>query len=339
MTAILLDKKHFLFDIETSGLNKQTDHIVCIGISFINDNNEIESKQWSLQLPEEEKNLLKHFLGFITSFSHAYTYGGKLFDWPFLLNRCLYYELDITLLQKIHVIDMKKHLHYLGATRTLLENALNIVRQFTTSGKSLVKVYHTYKSCGERIYLSLILGHNQDELRTLLGFYELYQTLYQLQYFKCIEIKQSANTLDFIIAVPYAFITDFEGHYKHITLNWKSNAQQLKIQVAFSYLALKQYLTPHKDYYYIPSQNQLMHRSLAHFIPACDKRKVNKEECAVIKESTYVPLFTTHKLTLPIWYDISHMPYLSIEDFSFSILANQLFALFFSSIHNKKHAS
>ena len=135
MSVVLLDKKHFLFDIETSGLNKQTDHIVCIGISFVNDENEIANKQWSLQVPEEEKDLLKHFLAFITSFSHAYTYGGKLFDWPFLINRCLYYELDITLLQRIHVIDMKKHLHYLGPTRTALENALNIVRQFTTNGK------------------------------------------------------------------------------------------------------------------------------------------------------------------------------------------------------------
>ena len=333
MIPPLLHKKHFLLDIETSGLNKHIDYIVCIGVTFVNETDELTHHQWMLQLPEEEKEILSCFLEFTQRFSHVYTYGGKHFDWPFLLARCTFHQLNPSMLQSLHLIDMKKSLQHFGATRINLEDALGVIRHSTTSGKALVKVYRTYQACGETIYKTIILAHNKDELSTLLSFYELYQTLYHLKHFHFIDTLKSSVSLDFSAKVPYLFTTNFQGCYKNITLCWESGTQILGIKVAFSYLKLKQYLTPYKDYYYIPSQGQLLHRTLAHFVASSDKRKATKEECTIYKEDDYIPLYTTYKLDIPIWYDSVNSPYLRVNDFSASILAAQVFYLLFS---NKK---
>ncbi len=333
MSLSLLNKKHFLLDIETSGLNKHIDYVVCIGITFTNEKDEVTEHQWMLQLPEEEKELLKHFLEFTQDFSHVYTYGGKHFDWPFLLARCAFHQLDLSMLQSLHLIDMKKSLQHFGATRVNLEDALGAVRHSTTSGKALAKIYKTYQSCGETIYKRLILDHNKDELSTLLNFYELYQTLYHLKHYRFIRMTESSDSISFSFEVPYIFNTSFQGYSKNIAIYWTPGTQTLDIKVAFSWLNLKQYLTPYKDYYYIPSQNQLLHRTLASFVAAPDKRKASKEECTIYKEDNYIPLYTTYKLSTSIWYDSHHMPYLKMSDFSPSILADQLFYLLFS---NKK---
>ena len=333
MLPPLLHQKHFLFDIETSGLNKHTDYIVCIGVTFLDENNEIAHHQWMLQLPEEEKGLLSRFLEFAQKFSHVYTYGGKHFDWPFLLARCAFHQFNPSMLQSLHLVDMKRSLQHFGATRISLENALGVIRHSTTSGKALVKVYKTYLTCGKSIYKMLILAHNKDELSALLSLYELYQTLYHLKRFHFISTLKSSSSLDFSIEVPYIFTTTFQGCYKNIALSWESGTQILGIKVAFSHLKLKQYLTPYKDYYYIPSQGQLLHRTLANFVSASDKRKATKEDCTIYKENDYISLYTTYKLNIPIWYDSVNNPYLVIDDFSASILADQIFYLLFT---NKK---
>ena len=145
--------------------------------------------------------------------------------------------------------------------------------------------------------------------------------------------------LIFSFEAPYIFATTFRGSYKHIYIDWVKGTPTLTVHVTFSKLTLKQYLTPYKDYFYIPSQDQLIHRSLANFIPSSEKRKVTREECALIKTDYYISLFTTHKLTTVVWYDDLHTAYLRVEDFSSAVLTTQLFSLFFSSSTNKKHAS
>lgn len=332
MPSHVFNEKHFLLDIETSGLNKNTDYVVCIGITFIDKESEIPSQhQWMLQFPQEEKQLLSDFLRFIEDFSHVYTYSGKYFDWPFLLARCTFHHLDVSILQRIHLIDMKKSLQPFGTTRTDLENTFGIVRHLTTSGKELARVYKTYQSCGDMIYKKLILNHNKEELFTLLHFYELYQTLYHLKHHRFIDMTHTSSCMVFSFEVPFIFNTNFEGGLKSIRICWKAGTQLLTIKLNFLRLELKQYLTPYKDYYYIPSQNQLLHRTLAGFISSSDKRKASKEECTIYKEDHYIPLCTTYKLGSSVWYDSDHTPYLGINDFSASILVDQLFYLFFSS--------
>lgn len=82
---------------------------------------EVTTKQWSLQKLEEEENLLKEFIIFANDFKVIYTYSGKNFDWPFLIARLTHYNL--TAPAALTLVDMKKTLSLLSPTRNELEKS------------------------------------------------------------------------------------------------------------------------------------------------------------------------------------------------------------------------
>ena len=64
MCSSILSKKHFLLDIETSGLDKNVDYVVCIGVSFINEKNEILTLgKTSALIEKAEKMIVSFFEG------------------------------------------------------------------------------------------------------------------------------------------------------------------------------------------------------------------------------------------------------------------------------------
>ena len=329
-----LDKEHCLLDIETNGLSREKHHVVCIGVMYLNEKNEVTTRQWSLRTIDEEQNLLIAFINFIENFKAIYTYSGKSFDWPFLLARMAYYHL--TPPSHLLLIDMKKVLSHLSPMRTNLEKILGFRRENSSSGKALVKLYETYATSGEAIYHKLILGHNLEELKSLLLFYKLYYMLYHLKSFPLsIEPIQDAENHHLILSfdLPFAFETDFIFQLDSFEIEILKHSPLLRIIVPLYGQTLKQALTPTKDYYYIPSQKQLMHKSLAGFIPNTLKRKATKDECYVSKYDVYFKLYTTFKVATEPWYDEMKQIYFpfSMDDSFKRLITNQLFYYFFQN--------
>lgn len=332
----LLNKEHFLLDIETNGLSRSQHHVVCIGVTYLNTEEEVTTKQWSLQKVEEEEDLLKNFIDFAKNFKFVYTYSGKSFDWPFLIARIAHYNLTIP--AALTLVDMKKVLSLLCPTRTDLEKTLGFTRETSSSGKTLVKLYQTYEACGNDIYKNLILAHNLEELKSLLLFYKVYYMLYHLKRFP-LEINletpsdDSACWLNLDFNLPFSFETSFTFKVDTLCFEILKGVSSLKVIMPLYKTTLKKALTPVKDYYYIPSQNQLMHKSLATFIPSDLKRKATKEECFVEKLDTYLKLYTPFKAPTEIWYDENknfYLPYAKSEDFK-TLIVNQLFYYFFQN--------
>lgn len=332
----ILNKEHFLLDIETNGLSRSQHHIVCIGVTYLNPQGEVTTKQWSLQKANEEENLLKEFIDFAKNFKFVYTYSGKSFDWPFLLARITHYSLSIP--AALTLVDMKKVLTLLSPTRAALEKTLSFNRETSSSGKALVKLYQTYEACGEDIYKNLILAHNLEELKSLLVFYKVYYMLYHLKHFPLTahldELTDAVNPqLDLSFNLPFTFETSFTFENEMLHFKVSKDEALLKVIMPLYKQSLKKALTPVKDYYYIPSQNQLMHKSLAAFIPSDLKRKATKEECFVEKLDTYMKLYTTFKAPSELWYDDTkqfYVPYAEGENFKTTVV-NQLFYYFFQS--------
>lgn len=331
----LLNKEHFLLDIETNGLSREKHHIVCIGVTYLNTVGEVMTKQWSLQKAEEEENLLKDFINFAQDFKSVYTYSGKSFDWPFLLARIAHHNLTIP--AALTLVDMKKTLTLLCPTRTELEKALGFTRETSSSGKTLVKLYQTYAACGEAIYKDLILAHNLDELKSLLVFYKVYYMLYHLKRFNAVtylaETDVTAPQLQLVFNLPFTFETSFTFKVESLSLEVSKDRTSLSATLPLYKVPLKKPLTPIKDYYYIPSQHQLMHKSLAAFVPSDLKRKATKDECFIEKLDTYFKLYTTFKASNELWYDNAknfYVAYKADEEFK-AIVVNQLFYYFFQS--------
>lgn len=324
-----LTEQALFLDIETSGLHKQKDTIISIGILFFDPQKQPIMKHWFLEKKEEEKSLLESFLLFLSSYHTIYTYNGKGFDYPFLLSRMQYYHLDTTPLLSFKLIDFKEYLKHFSRTRMTLEKMLNFKRQSSTSGKDVIKLYRTYIDSHHMIYSDLIIRHQEDELRSLLAFYELYDMLFNFSNLKHLESKEIADTLTLTLQASTPFTYSFNGSAFDLHFSYQEGHDLLHLTLPLIHTSLRHYLEPCKDYYYIESQGQLMHKSLAQFIPTSLRRRATKEECSVIKSSCYLKIYTTYKLTASLWYDTNKEVYIELIDFSPDLLSTQIFCLFF----------
>ena len=329
ITLQCLADRTLLLDIETSGLHRQRDVIISIGVLFLDAQKQPTIKHWFLETKEEEKNILESFLLFLSGYETIYTYNGKGFDYPFLISRMQHYEIDITSFLSLKLIDIKEVLKYFTRNRKVIESMLSFKRKSNTEGKEIIKLYRTYLACQDPIYANLIFKHQEDELHSLLAFHELYDTLFNHSNWKYVEHKKGLDALEITLKRPFPFTYTFNGVAFDIHFSYAQGSNLFLLTLPLINDSLKHYLEPAKDYYYIESQGQLMHKSLAQFIPASLRRRATKEECSVNRHSTYVKIYTTYKLSTRLWYDASKAMYIDLEDFSPDILATQLFYLFF----------
>lgn len=324
-----LAKQILFLDIETSGLNKQNDTIISIGILYLGTHKQPTLKHWFLENKEEEKSLLESFLLFLCNYDTIYTYNGKGFDYPFLLSRMHYHNLDTSPFLSLKLIDTKECLKHFARNRMALETMLHFKRQSSTSGKEVIKLYRTYLDCHNTIYSALIIKRQEDELRSLLAFYELYDMLLNFSNFKYVECKETSDALAMTFQSPVPFTHSFDGTAFDLHFSYQEGSHLLYLTLPLIHTTLKHYLEPSKDYYYIESQGQLMHKSLAQFIPASLRRRATKEECCITKSSCYLRIYTTYKLTVSLWYAAHKEIYIELKDFSPDLLTTQLFWLFF----------
>jgi len=324
-----LAEHSLLLDIETSGLNRQKDVIISIGILYFNEQKDLTTKHWFLENKEEEKSLLESFLLFLCNYDTIYTYNGKGFDYPFLLSRMQYHNLDTSAFLSLKLIDVKGCLKHFARNRITLEAMFHFKRQSSISGKEVIKLYRTYLDCHDVIYSTLIIKHQEDELHSLLTFYELYDMLLNLSNLKHLESKVTVETLTVVLQAPTHFSYSFNGGAFDLNFSYQEGNNLLYLTLPLVHAPLRHYLESNKDYYYIESQGQLMHKSLAHFIPASLRRRATKEECCITKASCYLRIYTTYRLTVPLWYSDNKELYIELKDLSLDLLATQLFWLFF----------
>lgn len=327
---LFLPSNTILLDIETSGLNRQHNQIISIGIVFVDSHQHPVLKHWFLETKEEEKNLLESFLLFLKNTQSIYTYGGRTFDYPFLLSRMENYGLDTSTFLKLKLVDMKDVLKPLGKERKLLEDSLLFQRQSSSKGKDILKLYRTFEASKSPLYRDLILKHQQDELYSLLAFLELYHTLIHLDRLVCIQHRSSSKEVCFSYEGNMPFSHSFSGKAFDWNITYEKDGYLLSISLPVVDTTLKQYLQPIKNYYYIESQKQLMPKSLAQFIPAPLKRRATKEECVLLKSDSYIRLYSTYKVTTPIWYDDEGSAYVTCLDFTAELLVLQLSSLLFN---------
>lgn len=316
-----------LLDLETTGLNPRKDTVVSIGLMYALDHQYTLIHSF-IENPDDEEDCLLQFLEFITPFNSLLTYSGKQFELPFLLARCQYYAIDAMPLLKLKHIDLKTILKPFTKNRLELETLFYYKRHCHLAGLDIVKLYETYQHHPELLYKECILAHQKEELGSLLCFSEFYTTLMQLYKLPILtyELKETSLALTFKTETP--FKSSFCGVAFHITFSYLKDTDRIKLVLPLFHGTLYQSLRPVKDYYYIETQNQLLHKSLAQFVPTELKRKARLSECKLYKEGTFFPIATSFKMSLPIWQDELDQRYIDITVFSQKFLSQYLRTLF-----------
>lgn len=330
---MIFPKHVVLLDLETTGLNPKEHQIICIGLTYRDQENIVHTDHWFLEEPDEEVYLLQRLLLFLADYEAIFTYYGRGFEFPFIKARLAHYGLDDSLFLKLKLIDMKLPLKTFGTKRLELEKLFDFKRHFQSSGQDIVKLYCTYVQTKDNIYKTCITSHQQEELISLTLFFELYITLYDTKEWTLIKQQNNESHLVLSIQSPSSFTTNFKGDFENISIAYHKDDNFFTLTLPLFVGKLAHDLKPLKDYYYIDSQKELIHKSLAQFMPKNLLRKATKTECVVYKESTFLPILSAYKVSLPLWHaeDKDSLLYLELKDFSLNVLESQIFTFFFSN--------
>lgn len=332
---MVFPKDVLLLDIETTGLKHEQDRIICIGLTYLDDESKLQTEHWFLDHPEEEKALLERFLTFISDYEALFTYYGRGFEFPFIQARLKQCQLNDTAFITKKLIDMRPTLKIFSAKRSDLEAMLHFKRHFQSSGGDMVKLYRTYAQTGAEIYKTCILNHQAEELQSLLLFFELYLSFYHSKDWILKKQLEEDQLISLVIDTSSPFLTDFEGFLHGMQIQYQKNKTFFCVTIPIYKGCLSHALTPIKDYYYVESQQELMHKSLAQFIPSSLKRKATADECVITKESRFIEIFSNHKLTSPVWKDQGGKLYLETTDYSLNVFRLQCMNALF---HSKKES-
>lgn len=167
------DCRHTVYlDIETSGLSRHKNHIILIGICFFRSNG-LELRQYFAENLSEEKEILIAFQKDLSEFKHFVSFNGNTFDIPFLNSAFEKHHIPFRLpdgCQEDLLAFLRPLKEQWGLSSLKLksvEEAFDIHRKDTISGKESLLLYKAYQNKPNPIYLHNILLHNAEDVKHL----------------------------------------------------------------------------------------------------------------------------------------------------------------------------
>lgn len=312
-----------LLDLETTGLSKEQDSIVCLGLYCVESGQLVQYIQSDTQ---SEQALLLEVYTHLEHSSTLYVYQN--FDLDFFMARLLSHDIDISFLHQLKVIPLHKtpfvrRLRECGyTTRAQLEEALGYVRTSQTTGRDLAKLGKLYLEQVNPTYEAVLKTHNQDELQSLARLYGLYRLILSLD---SLQLEGTKKADRILLEYPLP-----ASHFWHCTLDLGTfvlevlpDQHRLRITFKAQLLPLRRYLYPAKDYMYIPSEGQLIHKSIAQFFPSSMKEKVSQANCFLSQEHIAISLLHQSKAQLSQWIDEAYNVYMPLSEVSDFLLIHQ----------------
>lgn len=290
-------------DIETTGLCKHSDHIIAIGLVH-KDGQQLVLTQWIGESIIDEKIIINNLLSKLSSLDKLYTYGGTHFDYAFIAAKAAQYDLDLTSFQRLSHIDFKKlpSFKYLSQwiplKRSSLDLLLSCSRTLTITGRELAKVAILQTTGPSSTYADLIRLHNLEELYSLINYFGLHQLLQGINLTALIHTESNPSSIQYTFKCAKYLSHPLYIETLEFTFNYNPEAPHIELVVLPTYQELKRYL-PYKDYYFV--NGELLHHSLASFLPASLKVKAKKELCILTKKALFLP--SSSATSDEIWVD------------------------------------
>lgn len=304
------------FDIETTGLSPGNSQVFLIGaiekskkeepltlVQFLAENNSAE----------EETALLKAFSDLAFKKKYLIHYNGSSFDVPFLLHRCSFLGLSSPF-SVLAQIDLYRELMKLpGFFRQMpdhkqktFENLMNYPRKDLLSGKEMINFYQIYVKSKENKILELLLLHNQDDLKGMLSLLPLGKLKDFLSgsfsVDKAEEILEPSldgsqkRDLLFSLKLPFFIPVRLTAVTDLCRISLENNRGKIKLPLYEG--TLKYFYPDYQNYYYLPYEDEAIHKSIAVYTDPSRRRKAKASECYKKYTGTFVSAPGSHSLPL-----------------------------------------
>lgn len=310
-------------DIETTGFSAKTSKLYLIGCAYYEQGG-WHLAQWFADKKDDEEEILNAFLMFASTYDTLIHFNGNRFDLPYIKAKCDHYGIEDQL-DKMNSIDIYKlvspYKDVLGlenCKQKTIEQFLNINREDIFTGGQLIEIYDKYLETKNEEFYRLLLLHNEDDVK---GMSELLPILYYVDFFESIKnmpplhMRTDTQQQELSDALPLRavkvqanYYTDMDGTTKHeifmklalscnlpipfkcnldgVFLNVEGNTANLRIPLFEE--ELKYFYSNYKDYYYLPDEDQALHKSVASFVERSHRVQAKAENCYTRKPGQFL---------------------------------------------------
>ena len=305
------------FDIETTGLSSHKNQIYLIGCMYYSDKNWY-TIQWLCESLDEEKELIQAFLSFAKNYNTIYHYNGDKFDLPFLEKRIKIHKLlnfELVSVDLFWLIKPYKCLFNLENLKlTTVEQLLFINRKDKFTGKQLIGHFYHYVKSKKATYKDNLLLHNKEDLKSLHTILSLRQYNTLFNNLKSFDVKRCDNYL--LINIQHHFDLPIPINISKGFIDLMLDSSKLIIKIAIFEVELKFFFDNFKDYYYLPIEDESIHKSVASFVDPSHRVKATRATCYTKKRGTFVPLYK------PLKPNISTFKYALKDEISYIELSS-----------------
>lgn len=288
-----------LFDIETTGLKKETTQIYLIGCGYFNDKGNFEIRQWLAQSASDEREVLEAFLDFAKDFRVLVHFNGDGFDIPYVEYKADYYGFGHAL-AAFDSFDIyrciKPYKKFLGMDRmnqTSVERFLGVERRDKMNGGLLIPYYYEFERTGDPECERLLLLHNNDDIRgminlaDMLSYADLFRGRYKVR--NCaepVEVFGDTCILEFDLESPVPVPVIYEN--SGLMIAAERNLLQINIKIVETEARIP--LPNVEDYYYLPEEDRVIHKDVAAFVDKKYRRKATVKNCFLKKKGRFVDM-------------------------------------------------
>ncbi len=289
-------------DIETTGFTARASSLYLIGCAYYKENR-FHTIQWFAENYQEEELLLYHFFNFASNYHHLIHYNGNHFDVPYLEAKCEQYDLPFSFATMKGIDLYKRILPYKNILKLpslkqkAVEEYLSISRDDVYNGGQLISVYQDYISEPTEFSLQMLLLHNYEDLRGLIRIVPVlsYVDIFNLP----LKVEKAGKNQykDFHGNICNEIIMDIKISHAvpaPLSYGWSDcyftcNGDHGKIKIALYEGELKFFYPNYKEYYYLPSEDAAIHKSVATYVDKNHREPAKASNCYGKKTGVFLP--------------------------------------------------
>ena len=292
-------------DIETTGFSATSSIVYLIGCAYY-DGLQFTCRQFFADKPIEEKDILREFLSFASHFKVLIHFNGNNFDIPYIQDKCKKYGYDC-ILSNMKGVDLykrtapyKNFLKVPNCKQKTLEQYIGINREDIYNGGELINVYQEYVQLFNVDALTKLLLHNENDIQ---GMIQLLPILAYSDIFNSKLVVTKVNmdrtmnfegqeSIDLIMkivlptALPGSITCLSSGCY------FKAEKNEAVLKVPVYEDTLKYFYAGYKDYYYLPLEDEALHKSVASFVDKDHRVQATAATCYTKVHSLFLRQWT-----------------------------------------------
>ncbi len=309
-------EKLLFFDIETTGLSARRDMVYLIGCAYLRDGS-WHYKQWFADSPEAEKELLLHFFLFASRFSMLVHFNGTTFDLPFLKERADRFGIPLPE-KKQESFDIYKKVRALKTLLGLpdckqktLEAFLDTGREDIYDGGQLIGFYWQYLRTGEESLYRALLLHNAEDimglpsLLSILSYRDFFSSPFRLLSEEVRPYRDVSGREEqelFLICESETVSLPAPCSASGGNCRFACRENRLTVRLPLYQGTLRYFFPNYADYYYLPEEDQAIHKSVAAFVDKSHRKKATARTCYQNHTGLFFPVPEKAAGKLPLFY-------------------------------------